>query len=68
MPVIPSFPTQNCVIAMSIFARVPLKTAHRVAFILAAMLTASLLGACGQKGALKLPQDPPKSSPADAAK
>ena len=68
MPVIPSFPTQNCVIAMSIFARVLPKTVRHAAFILAAMLTASLLGACGQKGALKLPQDSPKSSPADVAK
>ena len=68
MPVIPSFPTQNYVIAMSIFARIPLNTARRAAFILAAMLTASMLGACGQKGALKLPPDPPRSSPADVAK
>jgi len=61
-------PIQNRVIAMSIFARALPFRARRSAFILAALLAASLLGACGQKGALKLPQDPPKTAPADNAK
>lgn len=30
-----------------------------IAFILAALMLSTLIGACGQKGALKLPQDAP---------
>jgi predicted small lipoprotein YifL len=30
-----------------------------IAFILAALMFATLIAACGQKGALKLPQDAP---------
>jgi hypothetical protein len=33
----------------------------RIALILAALLAASCLAACGQKGPLKLPPDPPKA-------
>ncbi len=42
--------------------------ASRYGLILAALLAVSLLGACGQKGALRLPQDAPKNAPSDAAK
>lgn len=43
-----------------------------VAFILAALMFVTLIAACGQKGALKLPQDAPvppsKATPPESAK
>lgn len=43
-----------------------------IAFILAALMLSTLIAACGQKGALKLPQDAPvqpsKVTPPSSAK
>ena len=36
---------------------------QRIVFILAALIFASAIAACGQKGALKLPQDAPRPAP-----
>ena len=36
---------------------------RRIAFILAALIISSFIAACGQKGALKLPQEAPVPTP-----
>jgi predicted small lipoprotein YifL len=40
---------------------------RRIVFILVALIFSFSIAACGQKGALKLPQDPPVPTPKTSA-